>query len=84
MVHAVWLAHPGQVGLIADTLVSIFCTDSGRVLSMVLLLLDQRWDIGNFLWERILHSFLSRLTLAEVLSEVTRLLEHFSEVQQHE
>ena len=54
------------------------------VLSMVLLLLDQRRDLRNFLWQWVLQSFLSRLTPAEVLSEVTRLLELFSEVQQCE
>jgi len=86
VVHAVQLVRPGQAELITDTLVSTFCTDltRDRVLSMVLLLLDQRRDLGNFLRERILQSFLSGLIPSEVLSDVTRLLGYFSEVQQCE
>jgi len=80
--HAVRMACYGQAELIADTLYSTFRTNLtwDGVLSMVLLLLDQRWDLGNFLQQRALQTFCSGLTPAEVLSEVIHLLEHFSEV----
>ena len=44
VIHAVPMARPGQTDLIADTLVSTYQTDLNQdgVLSIVLLLLDQR------------------------------------------
>jgi len=86
VVYGVGFTRPGQAEYVTDTPVSAFWTDLSQegILSMVLLLLDQRQDMRNFLQERILQSFLSGNSQVEVLSEVTRLLELFSKIQQGE
>jgi len=56
IIHVACTARPGQADHIVDMLVSTFRTDLTRngVLSMVLLLLGLRRDLGNFVRERIL------------------------------
>jgi len=61
VIAAVRGARSGQATYIAETLFRHFWTDLGQdgVLSMVLLLMDQRWDLRNYLQERIMQGFLS-------------------------
>ena len=84
MIAAVSGARCGQATYIAKTLYRNFRTflSQDGVLSMVLLLMDQIWDLGSYLRERIVQGFLSWQTLQEVFSEISRLLDQFSKVQQ--
>ena len=75
-----------QVEFVTETLYSNYRTNLSRdgVLSMVLLLMNQRWDLRNFLRERVFQGYLSGLDTSQVFSEVICLLDQFSEVQQCE
>jgi len=80
------MVRPGQEDHIADTLCDTFWTDLtwAEVLSVVLLFLDLRWDLGTFVCERIVQSHLAGMSPSEILSKVTQLMEIFTEARQRE
>ena len=49
---------------------------------MVLLLMDQRRDLSNYLHERAIQGILSIYSIAEVHAEMMQMLKFYSEVQQ--
>jgi len=77
--------HSHQATYVTETLASNFRSDLGRdrILAMVLLLMGQRWDLGNYLHECVTQGFLASQTLPEVFAEIIQLLDLYSEVQQH-
>ena len=44
------------------------------------MLMDQRWDLGNYLRERAVPGFLSVHSMSEVFAELMQLLELYSNV----
>ena len=81
MITAVQSIHSGQVSYAAN---QRFRSDMGRdgILAMVLLLLDQRRDLSNYLCQRAVQAGLSGYSVAEIHEEMMQLLTFFSKVPQ--
>ena len=87
VITAVRGANSGQATYINETLARNFWSDLGwdRIMAMVSLLMDQRWDLCNYLWERVTQlGILLGHTVPEVFAEIIQLLNLYSEVQQYE
>jgi len=75
VITAVCGARCGQATFIAETMSRNFRSDLGRdgVLARVLLLMDKRWDLGNYLGERVVQGLLHGLP--EIFVELMQLLD---------
>jgi len=71
VITAVWGIRSGQATHFAKTLARNFQSDLGQdgILPMVLLLIDQRWDLSNYLRETAIQSFLSGHHMCEVFAK---------------